>query len=61
MNLRDSFDARARAPGRQRPEAVGLRQAAASPQGLAASGLSLKAGPHPLGGWFAVPGEPGEP
>jgi hypothetical protein len=36
---------RAAAPGRLRPEAAGLRQATASPQGLAVSGLSPKQGP----------------
>ena len=36
---------RAAAPGRLRPEAVGLRPATANPQGLAVSGLSPKPGP----------------
>src|ERR1035441_3519578 len=36
-----------RVPGRHRLQADGLRQATASPQGLAVSGLSSQAGPHP--------------
>ena len=36
---------RAAAPGRQRPEAAGLRQAKDSPQGLCVSGLSPEQGP----------------
>ncbi len=40
----------AAAPRRDRPEADGLRQATASPQGLAVSGLSPKQGPTLLEG-----------
>ncbi len=48
-------DGTGQAPGRQRQESNGLRQATASPQGLAVSGLSPEPGLAPSGG-----GEQGE-
>ena len=50
---------KAAAPGRLRPDAVGLRQATASPRGLAVSGLSPKQGPAPrprMGPFVALEG-----